>query len=180
MIATAYRVPPLELFPAAENGRRRLSDLWCEAKVNDRHGLALYLRHYSSGKNIIATPATIAHSGFAGPGEKMVLLTPGGDALFVWRVERFRRDGQEGVNCSVFRNEGATRSSELIRDACRLAWDRWPGARLFTFVNPAKVRSTNPGYCFKAAAWRRCGTTRAGLVVLELMPTATKGARDAG
>jgi hypothetical protein len=28
-----------------------------------------------------------------------------------------------------------------------------PG-RMYTYVNPAKIRSINPGYCFKQAGWR--------------------------
>lgn len=36
-----------------------------------------------------------------------------GKALWVWR--RFKSgDGQEGLNCAVFRNEGAVLSSDLI------------------------------------------------------------------
>ena len=37
-----------------------------------------------------------------------------------------------------------------------LAWERWPGERLFTYVDPNKVRSFNPGYCFLRAGWDRC------------------------
>jgi hypothetical protein len=82
-------------------------------------------------------------------------------------------DGQRGVMCSVFRNEGAHRSSDLIREACELAWQRWPGARLFTYVADAKVRSTNPGYCFQVAGWRKCGRNKDGrLTILELLPPA--------
>jgi hypothetical protein len=36
-----------------------------------------------------------------------------------------------------------------------------------TYVDRKKVRSSNPGFCFLAAGWRRCGTTRSGLEVLE-------------
>ena len=34
-------------------------------------------------------------------------------------------------------------------------------------VDPKAVRSTNPGYCFMAAGWRRCGVTKGGLIILE-------------
>lgn len=70
-----------------------------------------------------------------------------------------------------FRNEGAVRSSTLIREAMALAWSRWPGMRLFTFVDPREVASTNPGYCFLQAGWKRlAGATRRGLRVLEALP----------
>ena len=68
------------------------------------------------------------------------------------------------------RNEGPLRSSDLIRGAVRLAWQRWPGATLYTYVDAARIRSTNPGYCFLAAGWRRLPerTKRRGLRVLVL------------
>ena len=57
---------------------------------------------------------------FVGPGEKMVLVRHDARALFVWR--RFvSADGQQGVNCAVFRNEGPELSSQLIREADALA-----------------------------------------------------------
>jgi hypothetical protein len=61
---------------------------------------------------------------------------------------------------AVFRNEGAGRSSDLIKTAMDRAWMRWPGERLFTYVNPRKIASRNPGYCFKAAGWKRVGRTK--------------------
>lgn len=100
----------------------------------------------------------------------MVLLTAPADAVFVWR--KFISDaGQTGVNCAVFRNEGTVRSSELIRAAVGHAWRRWPGERLYTYVAVEKINSPNPGYCFKCAGWRYCGTTKDSCKhVLELMP----------
>ena len=109
---------------------------------------------------------------FVGPGEKLVLIGHDDRALFVWR--RFiSMDRQEGVCCSVFRNESPALSSELIREADALADERWPQeARHYTYVAPQRVRSTNPGYCFQQAGWRRCGLTKGGhgrdqLVILE-------------
>lgn len=98
----------------------------------------------------------------------MVLLTVDCKALFVWR-RSMRPDlaGQSGVCCSIFRNEGVHLSSELILEAEELAWVRWPGERLFTYINPGAIQSRNPGYCFKVAGWTVCGETRRGLVILE-------------
>jgi hypothetical protein len=128
-------------------------------EVKDANDTArtLFRRHYSyrpyqDGRDP-------AH--FVAPGEKMVLLTPDASGLFVWRKSKFiSRDGQEGVNCAVFRNEGPRQSSDLIREAMEIAWKRWPDARFYTYVNPGKVRSSNPGYCFIAAGWRPCGYTK--------------------
>jgi hypothetical protein len=148
-----------------------LGGRWLEAKDGDPRGLWLYERHYSARRYKDGRRRRL----FVGPGEKMVLLTTACDALFVWR--KFRsRDGQRGVNCAAFRNESDSLSSDLIREACEHAWRRWPGERLYTFVNPAKVRSTNPGCCFKIAGWRRCGQTKGGggrdrLLVFERLPS---------
>lgn len=117
-------------------------------EIFDRH----YSRyHYADGRKPLH---------FVGPGEKMVLVTPDALALFVWR-KFISQDGQAGVNCAVFRNEGPTRSSDLIREAVRLAWERWPGERLYTYVNPRAVRhKRDPGRCFLKAGWSYCGWTK--------------------
>ena len=65
-----------------------------------------------------------------------------GDAASIWlrnTVERY--DGQQGVCCALFRNEGPHLSSALILEAEGLAWSRWPGERSFTYVDAAEVRS---------------------------------------
>jgi len=139
---------------------------WIPIADGDDRARGIYRRHYSArhykdGRN----PRL-----FVGPGEKMVLLTVGADALFVWR-KFISDDGQKGVNCAVFRNEGTGLSSDLIREACEAAWQRWPDERLYTYVNPRRVRSTNPGCCFLKAGWQRCGTSKGGLVILERLTT---------
>lgn len=71
----------------------------------------------------------------------------------------------------MFRNEGAGLSSDLIREADSLAWQRWPVARHFTYVDDSKIQSRNPGYCFLQAGWRRCGRNADGrLTILEIYP----------
>jgi hypothetical protein len=147
--------------------QRLVEGHWLEVKDGDRRALALYRRHYSARRYRDGRKPAL----FVGPGEKMVLLTVACDALFVWR-KFISMDDQDGVNCAVFRNESDALSSDLIREAVGLAWARWPGERLYTYVNPDKVKSTNPGYCFQMAGWRKCGLTRGGLVVLELLPPA--------
>jgi hypothetical protein len=125
--------------------------------------LEMYERHYSCKKYADGRIRKL----FCGPGEKMVLLSLKKDAVFVWR--KFIDDsGQKGINCSIFRNEGKTKSSILINEAVKYAWNRWPKERLYTYVNPKKIRSTNPGYCFKMAGWKKCGLTKGGLIILEL------------
>lgn len=136
---------------------------WQEFRDGHPAAIALYERHYSARS--MAKRELIC-----GPGEKLILLTGEKDALFAWR--KFIDDsGQQGINCAVFRNEGWQLSSELIREACAIAWKRWPGARLYTYVDATQVRSPNPGACFQIAGWRKCGTTKAGLLIFERFPT---------
>ena len=79
--------------------------------------------------------------------------------------------GETGVNCAVFRNEGPVRSSELIMAADAVAWLRWPGERLYTYVDPSKVRrKRDPGRCFIRAGYRQCGVTKSGKLVFEKLP----------
>ena len=142
---------------------------WLPARDCDPRAFSLFRRHYTyrdytDGRR--RDPSNPTRFSFVGPGEKMVLLTADCRALFVWR--RFiDASGQQGVNCAVFRNEGDVLSSRLILEAEQLAWGRWPGERLYTYVNSARVASCNPGYCFKMAGWRPCGTTKSGLLILE-------------
>jgi hypothetical protein len=136
--------------------------LWFPVKDGSPQARWLFERHYSC-----CNPKRDRHNRITGPGEYMLLMTSDSLALFAWR-KFIDKSGQAGVNCAIFRNEGSTLSSELILEAEQLAWQRWPGARLYTYVNPRKVKSSNPGYCFKAAGWKVCGITkRRNLIILE-------------
>ena len=140
--------------------------LWWLTKDGDRSCLALYERHYSAYRYRDGR----SRYQFVGPGENIVLRNADASALFVWR--KFIDDsGQRGVNCAVFRNESNIQSSELIRQADAIADFCWPGERHYTTVNPAKVRSSNPGFCFLMAGWKRCKhRTKSGLIILEKLP----------
>lgn len=143
---------------------------WWLTKDGDQACLELYERHYSSNRRN-GSPGQ-----FVGPGEHIVLRTFDADALFVWR--RFVDDAipkQHGINCAVFRNEGPILASELVRQADAVADFAWPGARHYTYVNEGEVRSTNPGFCFLAAGWRRCGRTQGGLLILERLSNCVSG-----
>lgn len=138
------------------------SAIWWITKDGDLDCLEMYERHYSAYKYADGRKRKL----FVGPGEKVVLRTLLGDAMFVWR--NFKDDsGQQGINCAVFRNESAHKSSELIRQADRIADCLWPDSRHYTYVNSKKVKSKNPGFCFLAAGWRKCGITKGGLLILE-------------
>jgi hypothetical protein len=136
--------------------------LWWLTKDGDQVCLDLYERHYSCYRYRDGRKRTL----FTGPGQKIVLRTFAGDALWVWR--KFIDDsGQTGVNCAVFRNESAIQSSELVRQADRIADFVWPSERHYTYVNATAVKSLNPGYCFLVAGWQRTGKTKNGLIILS-------------
>lgn len=136
--------------------------VWWLTKDGDLDCLELYERHYSCYQYADGR----VRKQFVGPGEKLVLRTKAADAMFVWR--KFIDDsGQHGVNCAVFRNESGHRSSDLIRQADQIADVLWPDCRHYTYVRAEAIKSKNPGFCFIAAGWNRCGMTKGGLHVLE-------------
>lgn len=133
---------------------------------------ALYRRHYS------ARNKRPKQKQFVGPGAHIVLQTDRCDAVFVWRYYIDDTEPQqEGVECSLFRNEGPILSSELVRQADAVADCAWPGLRHYTKVSPPDIRSVNPGLCFIAAGWRRCGHTKNGLLILERVRPAAVSCR---
>jgi len=103
---------------------------------------------------------------FVGPGEHIVLTTPKRTALFVWR-KFIDASGENGINCSIFRNESEILSSDLIREADAIADFIWPGERHYTYVRGEAVKSRNPGWCYICAGWSKCGFTKKGLLILE-------------
>ena len=80
--------------------------LWWVTKDGDATCLALYEKHYSAHRYRDGRVRVL----FCGPGDKFVLRTFGGAAVFVWR--KFKDDcidertglPQAGVNCAAFRN----------------------------------------------------------------------------
>lgn len=103
-------------------------------------------RHYSRRR--------IGYREFVGPGRALVLRNVEGTILFAWRSTLYRLDDQVGYECTIFRNESDQLSSDVILEAEQRVFDAWGRDRLFTYVDPRKVRSRNPGYCFKMAGWR--------------------------
>src|SRR5690349_16031476 len=98
---------------------------WVEVRDGNPYVLDLFSRHYS--KRIYQDGRKVNR--IVGPGQRMVLLSTCGRALFVWR-KFISMDTQTGINCSVFRNESDILSSTLIKEAVALANKRWPGERL--------------------------------------------------
>jgi hypothetical protein len=149
--------------------------IWIPVKDGNDTARALFDQHYSRYRYADGRRPVL----FVGPGTKVVLLTPCARALFVWRKFRSADLTQTGINCAVFRNDGAGRASDLIRAADEFAWERWPGERLYTYVNDRMVkRSRTPGRCFLKAGWRYvrgedgkpARTKERNLLILERLP----------
>jgi len=99
---------------------------------------------------------TIGARQFCYSGRKLVLRNTEGSVLFVWMYPdpTMRMDGQTGYNCSIFRNESKRLSSDIILEAERLAVEKWGPGRAYTYIDPRKIQSDNPGCCFKKAGWK--------------------------
>jgi hypothetical protein len=122
---------------------------------------ALADRHYSR-----RTPGARQ---FCYSGRKIVLRNAEGTVLFVWMFPdaALRMDKQTGYNCAIFRNESERLSSEIILEAEIFAEEKWGPNRCYTFIDPRKIRSTNPGCCFKKAGWTDAGRTMSRKIILE-------------
>lgn len=102
-----------------------------------------------------------------GNGRTLVLRNALGTIVFGWLYPRTGMHPVDGVGCTIFRNESAYRSSDLILEAEQHALTKWPDLPCFyTYVNPHKVQSSNPGYCFKVAGYHHVGNSTRGLHLL--------------
>ena len=101
---------------------------------------------------------------FCYSGRKLVLRNAEGTVLFAWMYPKpeMRMDGQRGYNCAIFRNESDRLSSEIILEAEQFAFDKWDPSRLYTYINPRKIKSSNPGCCFKIAGWKFIQKSKGG------------------
>ena len=126
-------------------------------------------RHYN--RQSIGSPQ------FVPPGRCVVLRTLCGRASWVTlsqRPEYVKHAWPLAWNNSLFRNEGAGLSSELIREAIAATLAMWPCPSpqgIVTFVDPSRVRrKRDPGRCYLRAGFRRVGVTKGGLITLQLLP----------
>jgi len=134
-------------------------------KRSDIRIVALANRHYSRTHN---------HKIVGSRCRLLVMRDFLGTIGFVWGwpYDGYRADGQNGANCEMFRNESDRRSSDLILESEAMLLRRWNVNRLFTYVDPGKIKSINPGYCFKVAGYQHIGNSKDGkhLLVKELRP----------
>jgi hypothetical protein len=135
----------------------------------DPAALPLADRHYNRRK--VGSPQ------FVPPGRNIVLLSDCERALWTtsWPFAKYVRHAWPGawVN-SLFRNEGAGLSSDLIREAVAVTRWRWPDVPdlgMVTFVDADKTRrKRDPGRCYRKAGFQHVGFTKGGLWALQLVP----------
>ena len=91
-------------------------------------------------------------------------------------------NGLDGWTCSLFRNESEYLSSELILQAERelvARYDCGPSGML-TYVWDRKVRSNNPGYCYKVAGYVKMGRSADNRKTLLWKPFELAGVQACG
>ncbi len=129
---------------------------WRTATKGHPRLMALADRHYtrqSKGSNQCCRP-----------GHNFVLLLDDGSAAWVvWRPipDVGRMDNLEAWECTLFRNEGVTRSSDLVASATTLTYRAWgwpPRDGLITAVGISETsrrrsKRHEPGWCFLCAGW---------------------------
>ena len=132
----------------------------------DAECAALADRHYAR--------QTVGSNQFMGNGKKLVLRDTEGTIVFGWLWSAFRKDGEQGYNCAIFRKESADRrASDVILEAEQKAVDKWGPNRAFTFIDPMEVPPTFVrglpcwGWCFYKAGWHFVKTTASGKHLLE-------------
>ncbi len=150
--------------------------IWQTSHRADRRALELADRHYNRQK--VGTPQ------FVPPGRCTVLFaqTDSGKAFWVtsWPfAEYVRHDWAGAWVCSAFRNEGAAKSSDLIRDALaatRFVYGDPPELGLISFIDERKVRPTKVrgqdvyGWTWLKAGARVAGRTKGGLLAVQFTP----------
>ena len=104
-----------------------------------------------------------------GPSRNLLLRDADAKILFLWSwpLDGIRWDKQNGYNCAMFRNESEHRSSDIILAAEKKVFEKWGPHRCYTYVDPAQIRSSNPGYCFKVIGWQFIKKSKSGKHLLE-------------
>lgn len=146
--------------------------IWRLSHRADPAARAIADRHYNRQK--VGTPQ------FVPPGRCVVLIAPAALWVTSWPFAQYVKHAWAGAwICSAFRNEGAHRASDLIRDGVAATVWRYgdpPPLGMVTFLDRSKVRPikvrgvTTWGWTWMRAGFRPCGETKGGLMALQLLP----------
>lgn len=146
--------------------------IWQSSDRADPSAVRLADRHYNR--------QTIGAAQFVPPGRCVVLKHDRALWVTSWPFAEFVQHRWPGawIN-SLFRNEGAGLSSDLITAAVAVTRAVWtpPPLGIVTFVDAAAVRhKRDPGRCYRKAGWRHVGFTAGGLWVYQQLPAAMPAA----
>lgn len=149
--------------------------MWCQSHRADPAAKILADRHYNRQKP-----------------ESLQFVPPGGCAVFItgclrafWvtsapLAEFVKHEWPGAWMCSAFRNEGAGRAQDLIREAVAASRHQLgdcPPLGMVTFINRKHVRPTMVrgvkvwGWTWIKAGFRPCGETKGGLLAFRLDPS---------
>lgn len=149
----------------------QIGSRWVLSSRADKDVLPLADRHYNRQK--VGSPQ------FVPPGRCVVLKSACRRAVWVtsWPFAQYVKHAWAGAWMnSLFRNEGAGLSSELILEAVAATLDVWPqppDLGMVTFVDAKKTRrKRDPGRCYRRAGFEHVGFTRSGLWAFQLLPAA--------
>jgi hypothetical protein len=133
----------------------------------DPRSAALADRHYNRQK--------VGAKQYVPPGACLCLRV---DDLAVWvtswpKAEYVKHAWAGAWVNSLFRNEGAGLSSDLIVEAVAATRALWtpPPLGIVSFVDASKTRrKRDPGRCYRRAGWSHVGFTKGGLYVFQQLP----------
>lgn len=140
---------------------------WNKVTKFDPRTAALADRHYNRRK--------VGSNQFMPPGNTIILYHPDGAVFGWWRPDPKagikQMNGKEGWTCTIFRNESEHLSSLMILKAEEWLKDQTCGPDgMLTYVWDSKIKSENPGYCFKMAGWKPIGKSADGKKTLLWKP----------
>ena len=128
-----------------------MSVVWHQVKASDPLAREMRDRHYSTDRPGGKTVGP--------PGRRIVLITEDRASLWIthWPDPRLVLDKIDALRCTMFRREGRRRerASVLILAAMEFSEAHYGAAPAgwLTYVEPAKIKSQDPGYCFKMAGY---------------------------
>ena len=132
----------------------RIDLMWTPVSQCDPRLVSLFRSHYSC-KN----PTTRRVN--AGGGRTSCLLhgPTGEDAAWVWSFQRYGHLAGVAYNMFFRRVKGARASDLIVAAETFIPPDLLPIVGV-SFVDCTKVRSSNPGFCFREAGWEVVGRAK--------------------
>lgn len=134
--------------------------------------LAMVRSHYSHRDNIEKRPRTTKTSKTWWSNARLVVFSdPERTLVFAWQWPKdgMRKDNQNGFNNTLFHRSDRCdfQASDIILAAERVVIEHWGANRAYTYVDAEKIKSANPGYCYKMAGWKQIGVSKSGKPLLE-------------